>query len=87
MPDTHLLADLLEPEEWQALIDAGLIPPDYKPLRYAQQERQTLQEFEHQWLEREMRKRPTGPYAKYLAGGPLPKDEDECPENETTGST
>ena len=29
MPDTHLLADLLEPEEWQALIDAGLIPPDF----------------------------------------------------------
>jgi hypothetical protein len=83
----NLLADLLDPDEWEALVDAGLIPPDYGPMRYAQADRMTIQEFEEKWLEREMKKRPTGPYARYLAGGPLPKGDDECPETERDGAS
>ena len=62
-------ADLLTPEMWAALLKAGYITPDYQPLREALH----LAPHEIAWLEKEMKKRPTGPYARFLAGAPPPK--------------
>jgi hypothetical protein len=50
MSEGHFIADLLEPEEWQALIDAGLIPAEYSLKRHAEVDRITLEEWEHRWL-------------------------------------
>lgn len=62
------IADMLSPEEWAALLRAGFITASYPPL----QEALKLTEHERAWLARQMRERPTGPYARYLSGGPLP---------------
>lgn len=67
------IAEMLSNEEWAALVRAGYITPDYEPLQEACEI--MLTEYEKACLAREMKKRPKGRYASYVAGGPEPGPE------------
>jgi hypothetical protein len=85
VPDGNLFAELLDDSDWEVLVRGGFVTPDaYKRVRRTR-ERVTVSEDEHKWLQREMRKAPTGPYARYLAGGRAPTG-DECQETEKDGN-